>query len=67
MTKTEWHPYPKDVPDMDKEYIVTIQNKIGQFYTTMDFWDKEGFVYRDKYVIAWAEKPDPYRPERKDE
>lgn len=64
---TTWHPYPEDVPDMDKGYLVTIQNKIGQFYTTMDFWDKEGFVYRDKNVLAWAELPEPYRPEVNDE
>lgn len=63
MTYVDWHPYPEDVPDIDKGYLVTIKNKIGQRYTTTDFWEKEGFIFRDISIIAWAELPEPYRPE----
>lgn len=63
MTHVDWHPYPENAPEIDKDYLVTIKNKIGQSYTTTDVWDKEGFIYRDISIIAWAEKPEPYIPE----
>lgn len=49
------------------EYQVTANFGFGEDVRTYKYgnghwWNGPGIV--DKYVIAWREKPDPYRPER---
>ena len=66
-TKTVWHPYPKEKPKRDKEYLVTCVHQDGNKFIFIDFWfsatgEGEWFTAPEK-VIAWAELPEPYRPE----
>lgn len=73
MTHVDWHPYPDEKPQKDGVYLVTIRVWNA---TYEDYFEGVGFSYfmnadfkEDAIheVIAWAEKPEPYRPEVKDE
>ena len=76
-TKTVWHPYPKQKPfSTDKQefiskemsYICTIKMHKKTFVAELSwlpFFKKFERLYwndTDKYVIAWAELPEPYNP-----
>lgn len=65
MIKVDWHPFPKEKPKKDGEYLVTCvgiggefveklwwQKKLKNFYNGISFWTN---------VIAWAELPKPYK------
>lgn len=73
MTHVNWHPYPDEKPQKDGVYLVTMRvwdatyedyfEGVGFFYfMNTDF--KEDAIHA---VIAWAEKPEPYKPEDKNE
>lgn len=72
MTKIDWHPYPKEKPTEEKQYLISFyvcEEKwsgvdIDFYNPEHDVWD----VYDDgayTRVTAWAERPEPYRPEDK--
>ena len=73
MTHVDWHPYPDEKPPKDGVYLVTMRvwdatyedyfEGVGFFYF-MNTNFKEDAIHE---VIAWAEKPEPYRPEDKNE
>lgn len=68
MTKVNWHPYPKEKPKKSGEYLVTlICNRKNDEPTVTTF---QYSARKEKWVpiwcndvIAWAEKPEPYKPE----
>lgn len=66
-TKIVWHPYPKEKPTEEKDYLISFhdwaekRNGVAfDFYNLKhDAWD----VYDDGLytnVYAWAEKPEPF-------
>lgn len=70
-TKIDWHPYPEEKPKRDKEYLVTCVHPDGNKFIFVDFWfsatgEGKWFTAPEK-VIAWAELPEPYISEDKDE
>ena len=70
MTHVDWHPYPETSPDQKDDYrdfLLTIDAGYGPFIT-IDQWLSVGCWDRflDKDVIAWAELPEPYKPEDKE-
>ena len=65
MTKINWHPYPEEKPRRTGDYLVTFQKR-RKLYVTKDCYDiNEGDFEIDFYVkvVAWAELPEPYKPE----
>ena len=69
--KVKWHPYPEDEPEYYKSVLVTLIHKDGSELVSIDQLHyrpnskrkKEwGFDNTELKVVAWAEKPDPYRP-----
>ena len=67
-TEIEWHPYPKEKPNECGEYLVTVN--CGYFSLTETSTWKDGFFtdYENKpnkicSIIAWSEKPEPYKEE----
>lgn len=79
MTHVDWHPYPDEKPESyTKEYLLTVETHYGKHKVKkigIDTWgdsigggEWEEFDNRsDSVVIAWAEKPEPYRQEAKNE
>ena len=64
----EWHPYPQEKPKECDEYLVTAN--CGYFNLTETSTWKDGLFtdYENKpnricSIIAWAEKPEPYKEE----
>lgn len=58
LENTKWHKYPEDKPKKDGNYLITtiyshIPEVISESY-------KNGEFNLDAFVVAWAEKPDPY-------
>ena len=62
--KVKWHPYPKEEPPEEDDYLVTVRGDLNPFiyylyyssYTTGrgSQWD---------YVTAWMDIPKPYKEE----
>ena len=73
MTKVDWHPYPEEKSALrtDGYYMVTYRWITGDFVVDTACWDGERWenfpVFPMVKVIAWAELPEPYQPENKDE
>lgn len=64
MTHVEWKPYPKEKPKNEEFYLVTfIAN--GLRYVIEDFYAFDCWHHAFGKVIAWAEKPEPYREDKK--
>lgn len=66
MTKVNWHQYPDEMPDSGKDYLVTIEGPDGTRFVCMShFMYLTEWIKPNKYfkVIAWAELPEPYKPE----
>lgn len=64
----EWHKYPQEKPKECDEYLVTVN--CGYFNLTETSTWKNGLFtdYENKpnhicSIIAWAEKPEPYKEE----
>ena len=65
----DWHKWPKEKPakgsDRNK-FLLTFKTKKGSYYTSMGEWYdkyKEWASFSFDEVIAWAELPEPYKPE----
>ena len=59
LQKTKWHKYPEDKPKKDGSYLITtiyshIPEVISENYENGEF-------NLDDFVVAWAEKPSPYK------
>ena len=67
---TSWHPYPKEKPEKNGRYLITFMEGDADLFDLeiiVGTWDGKRFYIsaRDKNVLAWAEKPEPYQPENK--
>lgn len=64
MTHVDWKLYPKDMPNSGESYLVTVEDEHGFRYVgTAVYMNLTGWLVDKRYkVIAWAEKPEPYRP-----
>ena len=69
MTKINWHPYPEEKPTKKNRYLINIDDGNAQQCSTIATFYKDTFWENgaiDHIVIAWAELPEPYRPEGKE-
>lgn len=59
-TKVIWHPYPKEKPKMEGEYLVTsVFGNIKE--VVIGYFESGRFDNEFDYCVkAWAEKPGPY-------
>lgn len=65
-TKVEWHPYPKEMPDMagGEKYIVTVKYKRNVKLKIMESGERGCFIPPlFGKITAWAELPEPYKEE----
>ena len=66
-TKIVWHKYPDEVPQRYNKYLVSIQAPNGTvdvdtlFYS--DFLNEWMGLGIFSQVLAWAELPEPYKPD----
>ena len=63
-TKVEWHPYPKEMPDMagGEKYIVTVKYKRNVKLKIMESGERGCFTPPlFGKITAWAELPKPYK------
>lgn len=62
-TKTTWYEYPENIPDSGENYLVTVRDEHGfKYVCTSTFTFLTGWIVNKGYqVIAWAEKPKPYK------
>ena len=61
--ETRWVSCEKWLPTQEGEYLVCDHNErvfIAKFWTTFGEWS-------DKDIIAWQERPEPYREETEDD
>ena len=60
----EWHPYPQEKPEEYDEYLVTVKDE-QDLFTFTTYWLPEGNTFIDfsRYIVAWAELPEPYKEE----
>lgn len=66
MTQVNWHPYPEEKPTKKDRYLISLDDGNGHQYITIAAFYKDifwGSGVIDHIVIAWAELPEPYRPE----
>ena len=65
----EWHPYPKERPPKEDVYLVTMVDKIP--FVAESKYSPKKKKFTDEYygdifddcIIAWSEKPEPYKEE----
>lgn len=72
MTHVDWHPYPEELPNNGYVHIVTAKEINGWLFTALGFYDFDFDFWTDENnykldVVAWAELPEPYRPEVNDD
>ena len=63
-TKTVWHPYPKEMPDMagGEKYIVTVKYKRNVKLKIMESGERGCFIPPlFGKITAWSELPEPYK------
>ena len=69
MTHVDWHPYPQQKPKENRFYLVTVKlNEQKPFILSLPFFPDLGFFdtyANNKFYVAWAEMPEPYRPTRR--
>lgn len=65
-TKTVWHPYPKEMPKKEGEYLITsdVHYGSGKEVSIVNYLKHNKFGLSDYRVTAWAEKPEPYMEEQ---
>lgn len=67
MTHVDWHPYPEETPQSGDNYLVTVIDQSDhktRYVGTALFLNVTGWNVSSRYrVIAWAELPEPYKPE----
>ena len=59
----KWHPYPREKPSCGGYYRVYLINE-EKIYKSGSVWFPQlnmFFVETDRYVVAWAASPEPYR------
>ena len=68
MTQVEWHPYPKEKPSEEKQYLISFYvYKEKRSGVDIEFYDPDHDdwgIYDDGVytrVTAWAERPEPYK------
>ena len=59
-TKTVWHPYPQEDLPMIGRYFLTIKGHYGNFVDIFRISPEKEWMR--KFVVAWAELPEPYNP-----
>lgn len=62
-----WHPYPEEKPKDDGRYLVTLKSLDGRLNVIEDYYNElyDKWTTSNCYdwnVIAWADKPEPYKP-----
>lgn len=67
-TKTKWHKWPDEKPPCRGTYLVTICVGDGEPYVISYHFDPEcqdplACFFDGTKILAWAELPDPYKPE----
>ena len=72
MTKINWRPYPEEKPKKLGRYLLTFREGEADYFALeiiVGAWDGKRFHIsaKDKNVLAWAERPEPYRSEVKNE
>lgn len=58
MTQVDWHPYPEEKPKREGVYLVTLKDE----EVTSDWFNSGYFRFYVDDVIAWAERPKPFKP-----
>ena len=70
--KIVWHPYPEEKPKVPGCYLITMKypsyeddKDSSDFEVVIGYWYCKRFYIsaKDKNVLAWADSPEPYRPE----
>lgn len=70
-TKTVWHKWPETQPRTRGRYIVTEKIKGSKAFVSTMFFNPAtphnswGFMMEGTKILAWAELPEPYEPDRK--
>ena len=62
-TEIEWHPYPQEDLPMIGRYFLTIRGHYGNFVDIFRISPEKEWMR--KFVVAWAELPNPYDKRRK--
>ena len=65
MTHVDWQPYPEEKPPCTDDYLITIK-KGRKLCVTKDCYDINEGEFEIEFntkIIAWAEMPEPYKPE----
>mgnify|MGYP000301432249 CR=1 FL=1 len=75
MSKAKWHPFPREKPDKEGFYLVTIKNNSTgtvtidlNFWGVHSFWSQNGktepgfLSFNGFSILAWMELPEPYEP-----
>ena len=59
----KWHPYPKEKPPIEDDYLVTVQVGLNPFIHYLHYSSyTTGKGSQWTHVTAWMDKPDPYNP-----
>lgn len=69
--KIVWHKFPEETPPEGVRILVTWKGENNSFEVTLGFWKFDKFTggtFSHPYdwvatPIAWAELPEPYKPE----
>lgn len=66
MIKIDWHPYPDKTPQSGDHYLITVEDEHGFRYVgTAVYMNLTEWLVDKRYkVIAFADKPEPYKPEQ---
>ena len=65
-----WHPYPEKKPNDIGRYLITMRSEGGCLDVIEDYYDSlyDEWTSSECYgwdIIAWAEKPEPYKEDEK--
>ena len=72
MTHVDWHPYPETKPKISGKYLVTLtsDDENDEPIVTTRQYNTKSEKFLPKWcsdIIAWAELPQPYQQEVKNE
>lgn len=60
----KWHPYPKEKPPIEDDYLVTVQVGLNQFIHYLHYSSyTTGRGSQWAHVTAWMDNPEPYKEE----
>ena len=67
----KWHKYPEEKPNKKGEYLISLKNATGKARTFLESYDPKTDIWCGSKmiscdVIAWAERPEPYKEEPED-